>query len=392
MSLDLQHRIRHKDGGWRWIEGTFTSLFHDPAIGGLVANVRDITPRKSAEEDLRENAEWLRIAQRAARAGTWEWDLVTGELRWSDEHRDLFGFAPETPVAREVWWAAIHPKDLPRIEEAGRRSSEEGEEWPEVEYRILRGGEVRWIDARGSTIRDREGRPTRILGISVDVTERKEAEAERDRLLAQEWVATAEAAERERISRELHDRVAHSMAVVHQSLQLHDVFEGRDASRAASKLELAKELSKTALESTRNLSAELRQSDAETALEAELRNFLEVGVPPGIRTRLSAEGDESGVPGHVRGQLFLMLREAIRNAVVHSGCESVSVELEVAPEEIVGRVEDDGRGFEDVGGYEGVGLKSMRERAALLDGSFDLTCEPGSGTLVEISVPLNGGR
>jgi PAS domain S-box-containing protein len=247
----------------------------------------------------------------------------------------------------------------------------------------------RWFEVRASRIGGQESR--RVALVFDDTTERKRAAEERDRLLAREWVAVAEEAERERISRELHDRVAHSMGVAHQSLELHDVLAGEDAERAEAKLDLAREMIKASLESTRNLSAELRRLDAEDGLEAELRHLLDVSVPPGIRADIRVDGDEAGVPGHVRGQLFLMLREAVRNAVSHSGCGSLSVGLDIAPERVVGSVEDDGQGF-DAAGNGGVGLRSMRERAALLDGDLKLDCEPGRGTRVELSVPLTGGR
>jgi PAS domain S-box-containing protein len=247
----------------------------------------------------------------------------------------------------------------------------------------------RWFEVRASRIGGQESR--KVALVFDDTTERKRAAEERDRLLAREWVAVAEEAERERISRELHDRVAHSMGVAHQSLELHDVLAGEDAERAEAKLDLAREMIKASLESTRNLSAELRRLDAEDGLEAELRHLLDVSVPPGIRADIRVEGDEAGVPGHVRGQLFLMLREAVRNAVSHSGCGSLSVGLDIAPERVVGSVEDDGQGF-DAAGSGGVGLRSMRERAALLDGDLKLDCEPGRGTRVELSVPLTGGR
>ena len=365
--------------------------------------VVDITERRRTEEALREGEEWLRLAQRAARSGTWEWDLGGDEIRWSAEHRELFGFDPsDEPIAREDWWEAIHPDDLPRIEEAGRRCSEEGAEWPEMEYRIARGGEgeTRWINARGRTVRDDTGRPIRILGISVDVTERERAEEERDRLLAQEWVAGAEVAERERISRELHDRVAHSMAVVHQSLQLHEIFKTSNPSQAATKMALAREMAKTALESTRNLSMELRRSEAEEGLGPALQDLLKVAVPPGVQAELRTEGDESRVPPHVRGQLFAILREGVRNAVAHSGATHVRVGLDIVPNEAVCSVEDDGRGLPEGNGGNGkngdgaagVGLRSMRERVGLLGGDFRLSSSPGDGTRVEVTVPLNGRR
>jgi len=248
----------------------------------------------------------------------------------------------------------------------------------------------RWFEVRASRIGGQESR--KVALVFDDITERKRAAEERDRLLAREWVAVAEAAERERISRELHDRVAHSMGVAHQSLELHDVLAGEDAVRAEAKLDLAREMIKASLESTRNLSAELRRLDAEDGLEAELRHLLDVSVPPGIRADIRVDGDEADVPGHVRGQLFLMLREAVRNAVSHSGCGSLSIGLDITPERIVGSVEDDGQGFDNDAGNGGVGLRSMRERAALLDGDLELDCEPGRGTRVELCVPLMEGR
>ena len=374
----------------RWYD-VYAFRVQEPELRRVAILFKDITERKKAETALRENEEWLRLAERAARSGTWEWNLLSDEIRWSDEHRELFGFAQEGRVTREGWWAAVHPEDLPRLEEAGRRCSEEGGQWPEIEYRILRDGETRWINARGRTARDEEGRPARILGISVDVTERKAAEEERDRLRVLRRVARAEVAERERISRALHDRVAHSMGVAHQSLQLYEVFERSDPAQAAAKLDLAKRMTKTALESTRNLSMELRRSEAEEGLVEALRDLLDVSVPEGIRAELQARGEESRVPPHVRGQLFLILREAVRNAAAHSGAVRITVVLDVTPERVVGSVEDDGRGLPREDGAaadSGVGMRSMRERAALVGGDVVIVSDPGGGTKVEASIPL----
>ena len=393
-SIDLQHRYRHGSGEWRWLEGTFTSLFHDPAIGGLVANYRDVTERKEAEEALRENEGWLSLAQQAARSGTWEWNLRSDEIRWSAEHRDLFGFGPsDEPVEREEWWDAIHPDDLPRIEEAGRRCFEDGAEWPEIEYRISHphDGE-RWIDARGHTVRDEGGCPVRILGVSVDVTERKKAGEERERLLVQEWRARAATEERKRISRELHDRVAHSIGVVHQSLELYEAFKERTPSQAEAKIKLARETTREALDLTRNISRELHDTEAKDGLSAALSNLLKTTVPPGLETNISVEGDEALVPPRVREQMFLILREAVRNAVSHSGAGQLSIEVRVSPETVVGRVQDDGRGLG--GRSEGdddesdTGLQSMKERAELVGGVLTMSSAPGAGTRIEASVPL----
>jgi signal transduction histidine kinase len=86
--------------------------------------------------------------------------------------------------------------------------------------------------------------PMRMVGSAMDITGRRRAEEERERLRVREATMRAEAAERERISRELHDRVAHSMGVVYQSLQLHRALAERDPERARQKLEVAEETRK----------------------------------------------------------------------------------------------------------------------------------------------------
>ncbi len=336
--LRADFRVVRPDGSVRWLAITAQTIFEGrPQRAVRMPGVAtDVTERKRTEEALRENEEWLGIAQRAASSGTWEWDLTTGEVRWSEEHRELFGFDPETPITREGWWAAIQPEDLPRIEEAGRRCFEEGEEWPEIEHRILRAGETRWIYVRGRTLRDEGGRPARILGISVDVTERKQAERERDRLLAREWVAIAEEAERERISRELHDRVAHSIGrrPPEPAAARGPGGQGRPA-RAASRLELAREMvedrrwSRPGTSPPNSAARRPRKTWRSELSATSWRSACRPASRPGSPWRAT----RSRVPGHVRGQLFLMLREAVRNAVIHSGCGSISVGLEVAPEE-----------------------------------------------------------
>ena len=224
--------------------------------------------------------------------------------------------------------------------------------------------------------------------------ERRLAEEERDKLLVQERVAGAELEERERISRELHDRVAHSIGVAYQSLQLYEAFQESKPSQAAAKLALAKEMTKAALESTRNLAAELRRSEAGDGLVAALENLVEVAVPPDIRAELRTDGDESLLPPVVRSQMYSILREGLRNAVGHSGADHLLIEFVVTPEATTGSVEDNGLGLrktaDDGDGTTGGGLRSMRERAALLGGNLRLLPRPGGGTRVEVKVPLEG--
>jgi signal transduction histidine kinase len=198
--------------------------------------------------------------------------------------------------------------------------------------------------------------------------------------------------ERRRVSRELHDRVAHSIMVAFRNLELLELYEGRDPIRAREKLGLAKEAAQQALKSTRDLSSELRTSFAEQGLEVALSEYLRLLAPPNVRAWVSAKGDESLVPNRVRDELFLILREAVRNAATHSGARFVRVELYTSKTEFRGVVEDDGRGLKREPGadktHSGTGLASMEERASLLRGTLRLGKRPGGGTKVEIVVPL----
>lgn len=196
--------------------------------------------------------------------------------------------------------------------------------------------------------------------------------------------------ERRRISRELHDRVAHSMGVVHQSLELHKALKESDPAQAEAKLELAREMAKSALEHVRNLSAALRGSEIEDGLEPALSNLLRNTVPSEIQYEFSAEGDESLVPLLVCDQLFLILREAIRNALAHSGCDRLTVELDITADRVMGCVKDNGRGFDAEAAHHGSGLRSMEERTALLGGTFGVSSEPNEGTRIKVFIPLEG--
>ncbi len=105
-------------------------------------------------------------------------------------------------------------------------------------------------------------------------------------------------------------------------------------------------------------------------------------------TQLSVEGDEALMPPEMRNQLFLILREAIRNAVTHSGSGRIAVELDIRRERVAGHVEEDGSGFDPDEVPTAGGLRAMSERAALVGGTLDLSSVPGVGTTVKVSVPL----
>jgi signal transduction histidine kinase len=185
--------------------------------------------------------------------------------------------------------------------------------------------------------------------------------------------------------------------VAHQSLELFSALRETDPERAEEKLELAREATRMALDRTRNISAELKRLQEEElaeGLQAAFEKLADIFAPDGTAMEVSFSGDQSAVAAPVGMQVYLAMREAVRNAVRHSGCSRIAVLLVVEDEELRARGEDDGAGFDpdtaEATPSWGVGLRSMRERAESLGGTLRVDSEPGEGTRVEMRVPLDG--
>lgn len=201
-------------------------------------------------------------------------------------------------------------------------------------------------------------------------------------------VHESHADERRRISRELHDGVAHAIMVAFRNLEFYEGYRTSDPAKAEHKLKLAGEMAQEALRLTRDLSMELRKSSAEEGLETGISELLGVVVPAEVRSQVSVEGDESFILPGIRDELFLILREAVRNAATHSKAREICVKLYITGDRVEASVEDDGHGFKEGEVSSGAGLVSMRERVSLLGGDVDLRSVPGEGTRVKVLVPL----
>jgi signal transduction histidine kinase len=190
---------------------------------------------------------------------------------------------------------------------------------------------------------------------------------------------------------DLHDHTAHAIGVAIQNLELHEVHARRDAALAQEKLHRAQEALRQALDSVRRFSVELRITVQPDDLEQALTDYLAANAESNVLTRVRVTGDTSMLPEQVCEEVYVTLREAIRNALVHSGTARLDVTVEISESRLHARVSDTGRGFsveEATKAGEGIGLSSMQERVQLLGGALRLSSRLGHGTTVDISSPL----
>jgi PAS domain S-box-containing protein len=175
---NCDYRIVRPDGEVRWIQSRSVISYDSEAGPRLVGANIDVTDRKQAEQALEERNMQLALAGKAAGVGTFISDLEKGVAQVTEGYAALYGL-PEgaTEITRNEWRARLHPEDIARIEEARSQAYRERQSELSNEYRIVRpGGEVRWIESRSFLSYSNDGRPQRVIGLNIDVTDRKNAE------------------------------------------------------------------------------------------------------------------------------------------------------------------------------------------------------------------------
>ncbi|PSM30986.1 hypothetical protein BVG81_007705, partial [Haliangium sp. UPWRP_2] len=156
------------------------------AVRGVVLVFRNIGAERAAQRALRDSEERLRIAQQVAQVGTFEWNIQTGVNTWTPELEVMYGL-PIGGFARtqQAWVNLIHPDDRAGAVRLVEQALETGAA-TEAEWRIVRpDGSIRWLAGRWQIFADESGKPLRLTGINIDITDRKQAEVERERLLVE---------------------------------------------------------------------------------------------------------------------------------------------------------------------------------------------------------------
>ncbi|MDX6451789.1 MAG: hypothetical protein QOH16_1838 [Gaiellaceae bacterium] len=182
--FEFESRIVRPDGEVRWLLARSSGRLVDGAVARQLGVVVDVTERKHTEEELARSDEILRLAQAAAGLGAWDLNVATLELRCAPGLLEIFGLDPTSAeLTYETFAEFIHPEDRAAVRAEVKRVFRSGAPHYECPCRIVQpSGEIRWVMTRGTLLRSPEGVPERMLGVTLDETERRGIELDRAQL------------------------------------------------------------------------------------------------------------------------------------------------------------------------------------------------------------------
>ena len=387
---------------------------------------QDITERKRALEALRESEERFRAILRQAAAGIVRKDTVGTLLFVNDEFCRMIGYSASELISEgKTCWDLTHPDDLEENQRLFNRMIRDGIPF-RMERRLIRkNGSVLWCNLSVAPVMDASGNPISAVGVEVDITDRKQAEASlrklnlelesrveertselqamnqvlqksrrRLQILSQRLVQVQED-ERRSLARELHDQVGQSLIALNLNLtiiqsELSKGYTEQLSTRLADSIQLVTQVIKLVRDVMSNLRpAHLDDYGLESALQTFIGEFqARYGIP------VHFEKPASPLPRMENSLEITLLRisqEALTNVARHAQASQAVLSLRMDEKQIYLTVEDNGKGIPSPEGANrprSHGLKIMQERVEALEGTLYIQSAAGQGTKIEVAFPL----
>jgi PAS domain S-box-containing protein len=378
-----------KDGSFFPVVFSASPLKREGKTVGIVVGFRDDTMRREAARAMRESEERFRLVANTAPVMIWMSGIDKLCTYFNRPWLEFSGRSLEQEV-RNGWAEGVHPEDLSRCLDTYTTAFDRREPF-QMEYRLRRSdGEYRWIINSGVPRFNADASFNGYIGSAMDITDRK---------LAAEALSTVsrkliEAHEEERawLARELHDDINQRLCVL--AMSLGSLRNDANTSRVEFKQgigQAVKEVSNLASD-LQALSHRLHSSKLEfLGLAAAVAGFCsELADQHKVEIDLHSENIPRDLSPEIALSIFRVLQEALQNAIKHSGSLRFEVSLSCGSNEIELTVRDSGKGFDAVEAMKGrgLGLTSMKERVALVNGELSIESQRQIGTTIHLRVPL----
>ncbi len=398
-----QHEFRSaiKDGSIRGFQARFSAVVSKSGkVLRIVGTTQDITERKLAEEKIKKSKTLLDQAEQLANLGSWESDLKTGSMTWSDNMYRVHGFAPgEVVPSVELCLQMLGPDDRERAGNlvaqaiSSRRSMEH-------EYSSrTKDGLIRTHLTRFEPFVSESGEAVRIVGTTQDITERKLAEEKTAksetllRRLSQDLIQ-AQDTERRQIARELHESAGQTLAALKMVLANLEDAVREHTEEAWDHLQAVRGLADDAIREIRVVSYLMHPPMLdEVGLGPTIRWYARgFSERSGIATTLEVDERIERLPQQVETTVFRIVQEALINIHRYAGCRTATVRLRQREDELCVEIQDQGCGLPPIAQGQqsrlGVGIAGMRERVKQLNGVFEIDSVAGQGTTVRAILPI----
>lgn len=390
-----EFRALSPDGIMRWlsVEGKF--LYSQSGLPERMLGIMiDITERKQTEETLQKNEQEFSLVFETARIGWWVWNEETRHIISSEGTKAVLGLPSDQEISLETFLNSAHPQDRDEVYRIWKQSVTAGT-LHSIEYRVLLpDGTIRWVESRGHTYsRPREG-ARQLIGVCMDITERKRSE-EALRSFGGRLIEAQEQ-ERIRIARELHDDICQRLALLEIELEKikYDPALQRPALQYG--MDHLTQLTKEIGSDVQSLSHELHSSKLEIlGTAAAMKSFCaEFSQQHDLQVEFSSSNVPLPLSREVSIGLYRVLQEALHNALKHSRMRYFAAQLHGENGSVELMVRDFGIGFDPGTATRGrgLGLISMRERINLLNGTLSIESQPMRGTIIRAVVPAADKR
>lgn len=387
---------------------------------------QEIAEHERAEEALKQSEDHFRHLADAMPQLVWTAEPNGKVDYYNQRWREFQGLTPTENGWK--WQPILHPDDQESTVEAWAQALASGETY-EIEHRIRRAdGEMRWYLSRAVPAFNQAGEITCWYGTATDIHTHKQAEVERERLLAelaQEQarlteltaeletrvqertqqvralavkLALAEQGERKRVSQIIHDHVQQMLYAIQWHIQLMKVdMSTEQQAQQNAHIEGIIQLLNQAIQAARTLTVELSPPVLrnEGLPEAILWLGVQMKEKHDLTVSVQFEGDCLVENQGLRVMIFQIVRELLFNVVKHAGVDQAFVTLQRVDDHLVTVIRDQGRGFDPDQAllqrdniYTGLGLYSIQEQLALFDGSIQIETSPGAGVRITLRIPL----
>ncbi|HYL76765.1 MAG TPA: PAS domain S-box protein [Bryobacteraceae bacterium] len=361
----------------------------------------DITERKRAEEKLRLSERQLAESQLLAHIGSWNWDIRTNALTWSEETFRILGLDPKTfHPTHEAFLERVHPDDRGPIA-ADLEKALKTKEPVSYYVRMTRSdGEVRTLCCQGRVVADEQGNPVRMFGYAQDVTAQRLAEEQlkssNEKLRAlSERLQSAREQEGTRIARELHDELGSALTTLKWELEALEPLVLQDPCHIPAirpRIESMKRLADATINTVRRIASELRPSvlDELGLMEAIDWQAQQFQARTGVVCECSGYSGDLRLSKEQSTVVFRIFQEALTNVLRHAQAKRVEVQAENDANGFVLTIRDDGRGIteEEKASACSLGLLGMRERAQAVGGSIHIAARRGHGTALTVRIQI----